>query len=371
MSSGTSTSPLITVRKPTDQESVTTTVQPEIVRPDGLKPTESGLTENESLVQPGLRLSDIADELEGDLADPDETTLILLSGGYADVFQSVWTSPTGEKIDVAVKKLRAARPSSTSDLKKRIDIVGRGASRPGAQCGGLIIQVQRMKRETLVWTRAKHKNIHPLLGFRSQPDPRLISPWCRHGNLIDYLHSNETLSDAAKLTLILQAGQGLAYLHSQNPPICHADIKPENVLVNDSCEAALSDFGLSRVLQSLDTRTGLTTSGPAKGTHCYMAPELFIDDVPRANRESDVYAFGGLILRVMSGKAPFQGIAPGAVLLRVMQGSQPEKAAHPKLAPEDHLWDLLYKCWEFEPEQRPTMEEVVAEIKLEVERRTS
>ncbi|KAG8985494.1 hypothetical protein FRB90_004659, partial [Tulasnella sp. 427] len=344
MSSGTSTSPLITVRKPTDQESVTTTVQPEIVQPDALKPTESGLKENESLVQPGLRLSDIADELEGDLADPDETTLILLSGGYADVFQSVWTGPTGEKIDVAVKKLRAARPSSSSDLaalKKRIDI--------------------RMKRETLVWTRAKHKNIHPLLGFRSQPDPRLISPWCRHGNLIDYLHSNETLSDAAKLTLILQAGQGLAYLHSQNPPICHADIKPENVLVNDSCEAALSDFGLSRVLQSLDTRTGLTTSGPAKGTHCYMAPELFIDDVPRANRESDVYAFGGLILRVMSGKAPFQGIAPGAVLLRVMQGAQPERTAHPKLAPEDHLWDLLYKCWEFKPEQRPTMEEVGAE----------
>lgn len=68
--------------------------------------------------------------------------------------------------------------------------------------------------------------------------------------------------------------------------------------MNDSEEAALSDFGLSRVLQSLDTRTGLTTSGGARGTHYYMAQELFAEDTPRANRESDVYAFGGLILRV-------------------------------------------------------------------------
>lgn len=100
---------------------------------------------------------------------------------------------------------------------------------------------------------------------------------------------------------ILQAGRGLAYLHSQTPPMCHADIKPENVLVNDSKEAALSDFGLSRVLQSLDTRTGLTTSGGARGTHHYMAMELFAEDTPRATCESDVYAFGGLILRVSPG----------------------------------------------------------------------
>lgn len=96
---------------------------------------------------------------------------------------------------------------------------------------------------------------------------------------------------------ILQAGYGLAYLHRQTPPICHGDIKPENVLVKDTRVAVLTDFGLSRVLQILDTRTGLTTSGGARGTQCYMAPELLMEDSFKASRESDIYAFAGLILR--------------------------------------------------------------------------
>ncbi|KIO21944.1 hypothetical protein M407DRAFT_122865 [Tulasnella calospora MUT 4182] len=278
----------------------------------------------------------------------------LLAGGYADVYQGIWTSPEGKTIEVAVKTLRASRPSSvtndTAALKKRIDI--------------------RMKRETLVWTRAKHRNIHTLLGFRSQPEPQLVSPWCRHGNLIDYLITNPELSTVDKLRLIFQAGRGLAYLHSQTPPMCHADIKPENVLVNDSKEAALSDFGLSRVLQSLDTRTGLTTSGGARGTHHYMAMELFAEDTPRATCESDVYAFGGLILRVMSGKAPFEGVPPGMVLLKVMQGKQPETQSHPTFPSSDPLWGLMRKCWDSDPKKRPPMSVVVAELEKEVERRT-
>ncbi|KAG8898931.1 hypothetical protein FRC01_010720, partial [Tulasnella sp. 417] len=165
---------------------------------------------------------------------------------------------------------------------------------------------------------------------------------------------------------ILQAGHGLAYLHSQTPPMCHADIKPENVLVNDSKEAALSDFGLSRVLQSLDTRTGLTTSGGARGTHHYMAMELFAEDTPRATCESDVYAFGGLILRVMSGKAPFEGVPPGMVLLRVMQGKQPEAKDHPNISSSDPLWGLMRKCWDSDPKQRPPMSVVVAEVRTAI-----
>lgn len=68
------------------------------------------------------------------------------------------------------------------------------------------------------------------------------------------------------------------------------------MLINDSCEAVLSDFGLSRVLQDLSLPTGFTTSETAKGTFVYMAAELFEGKKPC--RETDVYAFGGLILAV-------------------------------------------------------------------------
>lgn len=81
--------------------------------------------------------------------------------------------------------------------------------------------------------------------------------------------------------------------------MCHADIKPENVLINNSGEAALSDFGLSRVLLGLNMHSGLTTGTGVRGTPGYMAPELFDDDnTDGPTCKSDVYAFGGLILAV-------------------------------------------------------------------------
>lgn len=132
---------------------------------------------------------------------------------------------------------------------------------------------------------------------------------------MDYIRENSGLSRRDKLRLvslslltlfllpivavscqIYQTACGLSYLHSQTPPICHADIKPENVLVNDRLEAALSDFGLSLVLEGLGVPSGLTTTERVKGTLNYMAAELFEGEKPSC--ASDVYAFGGLILTV-------------------------------------------------------------------------
>ncbi|KAG8941170.1 hypothetical protein FRC04_004694 [Tulasnella sp. 424] len=96
----------------------------------------------------------------------------------------------------------------------------------------------------------------------------------------------------------IQVASGLAFLDSQSPPICHGDIKPENVLVNGLCEAALSDFGLSRVIQELDASTGFTTGDGPKGSQKYMAPELFEEENSEPTLETDVYAFGGLVLTV-------------------------------------------------------------------------
>ncbi|KIO24141.1 hypothetical protein M407DRAFT_213258, partial [Tulasnella calospora MUT 4182] len=144
------------------------------------------------------------------------------------------------------------------------------------------------KREVFIWTRLNHQNIHPILGFRSQPSAHLISNWCYHGNLAEYLRCNPQFSRLEKL---LQTSRGLAYLHSQSPPICHANIKPENILVNDRCEAALTDFGLSQLFVELGI------DGP-KGGPDYMAPELFEAGNPKPSPESDVYAFGGLVLAV-------------------------------------------------------------------------
>lgn len=98
---------------------------------------------------------------------------------------------------------------------------------------------------------------------------------------------------------VREAAQGLAYLHSREPPIIHADIKPENIVVSDRITSCLCDFGISRVMTALGTHTGLTTAGQGLGTAGFQGPELFEEDVVPTTM-SDVYAFGGLILAVSS-----------------------------------------------------------------------
>lgn len=70
------------------------------------------------------------------------------------------------------------------------------------------------------------------------------------------------------------------------------------MLINDYFEAVLSDFGLGRVLMGLGVSTGFTTSEAAPGTLRYMAQELIIGEAPKVSLQTDVYAFGGLILAV-------------------------------------------------------------------------
>ncbi|KIO32986.1 hypothetical protein M407DRAFT_210413, partial [Tulasnella calospora MUT 4182] len=223
---------------------------------------------------------------------------------------------------------------------------------------------QRVKREAFIWSRTEHANLHPFLGYRSQPRPSLISPWCRHGNLSDYLRASPGLPRVDKLILISQTACGLEHLHSQTPPICHGDIKPENVLVNDRLEAVLTDFGLGRVLMDLGVPTGFTTSDTAIGTLVYMAGELFAEVGSRSNLQTDVYAFGGLTLAVMSGRSPFFGLQTPQVMARLMQYQQPRSGDHPEISPSDPLWSLMRRCWDKVPDLRPEMEKIVVEVSL-------
>ncbi|KIO21943.1 hypothetical protein M407DRAFT_79803 [Tulasnella calospora MUT 4182] len=220
-----------------------------------------------------------------------------------------------------------------------------------------------MKQETLIWTRAKHPNIHTFLGFRVASEPQLIGPWCKNGNLSDYLVFNPQLSTYDKLRLIHQSALGLTYLHNLLPPICHGDIKPENILINDSGEAAISDFGLSRVIESLEVHTGLTTSGGTKGTFVYCAPELAVGLEDRPTCESDVYSFGGLTLSVMSGEVPYHGIkSAGVILKRIMEGKVPQPSDHKAIPGNDTLWSLMRNCWKNEASDRPSMRDVITEV---------
>ncbi|KAG8901267.1 RHO1 GDP-GTP exchange protein 2 [Tulasnella sp. 408] len=103
-----------------------------------------------------------------------------------------------------------------------------------------------------------------------------------------------------------------------------------------------------------------------------MAGELSSGQKP--SRESDVYAFGGLILncthnfnKVMSSQAPFHGLSHLVILRRIILNNPPKPEDHPDLPAQDPLWDLMRRCWNPLPAARPTIYEVLIELREDID----
>lgn len=305
----------------------------------------------ESIIQPGAQTYTLPEALPGIL-----TKIKRIGGGaYGNVFQGVWTLPGKDPIPVAVKCIREAHLDEEDDPQAKQERFER-----------------RIKRETVIWQTTNHKNILPFHGYQIvDGEPMLVSPWCKNGSLTSYVTEHPDLTDVDKLKLLRDAASGLAYLHSLQPPIIHGDIKPDNVIITDDCIGSLCDFGISRVMTSLGTHTGLTTSGQGAGTAGYQAKELY-DENSRPTTMSDVYAFGGLILAAMSGKPPFYKKTIAAAIIIAISGDEiASPADHLELPEADPLWDLLRRSWDPIPEQRPSMVQISQELESEILRRSS
>ncbi|KAG8898697.1 hypothetical protein FRC01_010805 [Tulasnella sp. 417] len=306
-------------------------------------PTED---ENDSLVQPGHRVFDsqLPPELSGSL----KMGRRIVEGTYADVFEGTLEMKEASWAQVAIKNIRCVDGAAAD--KARFET--------------------RIRREVFIWKTANHRNILRFIGYKVVDGFFcLISPWCQHGNLAQYIAKNTEMKDSGKLKLLCDAARGLAHLHSLTPLIVHGDIKPDNVLVTDNLEASLCDFGLSRLFFDCGGETGLTTTGNmAGGTVGYLSKQAIENNDSMAPR--DVYAFGGLILAAMSGRNPFWRRKNDCARIVAILGDQiPSPDDHESLQHDDSLWTLLRKCWNSNPTSRPPINVVLQELETEMKAR--
>ncbi|KAI8531942.1 hypothetical protein RHMOL_Rhmol11G0175000 [Rhododendron molle] len=172
-----------------------------------------------------------------------------------------------------------------------------------------------------------------------------------------------------RLRIALGAARGLQYLHElANPPIIHRDIKSSNILLDESLNAKVSDFGLSRPMGDDAEKSHITTQ--VTGTMGYMDPEYYMTQ--QLTEKNDVYSFGVVLLELVTARQP---IEEGKYIVReVRQRMKSDQVLYSLdeildlaiLAPTpkglEQFMDLAMRCVEEEGARRPTMGAVMKEI---------
>ncbi|KAG8704892.1 homeodomain transcription factor ste12 [Ceratobasidium sp. 394] len=250
------------------------------------------------------------------------------SGGFGDVYKGRLRDGSS----IAIKCMRIIVDPDSSEDQKHL------------KCAA---------REIHTWSKLRHRYISKLLGlalFRGQI--AMVSPWAERGSLPIYLRKKPELN---RPLLCMRIAEGLAFLHSSG--VVHGDLKGANVLVSDSDEPLLVDFG-NAVLYERTLQFTLTTARNNLSPR-WTAPEL-LKEGPYSV-EADVYALGMTILEVIIGEVPYASLKDTQVIVAVLFNQR-----HPKRQ-EEHipttiqgnlLWSTLSECWAFDPKSRPTAAQV-------------
>jgi len=225
----------------------------------------------------------------------------------------------------------------------------------------------------------RHPNILQLFGccLTSQAI-WIVSELCSMGSLRQVLDDTERdLPLEVKLQLALNVAEGMAYLHTQEPPILHRDLKSHNIFVHEmfstqmamngindcrnsrkrgaysksfSIVAKIGDWGSARAALA-----GSRTMTHGVGTACWLAPEVIKH--ARSSKSSDVFGFGIILWELATREEVYKELETTQIILGVANNN-----LRPKV-PEDCDWkDLMVQCWHKTPDERPNFEAIVVEL---------
>lgn len=198
-------------------------------------------------------------------------------GGFGTVYKGIWRNK-----EIAVKRVSETSRQGKQEFIAEVTTIG----------------------------SLRHRNLVKLIGWcYERHDFLLVYEYMPNGSLDKFIFYDEknsgpgevTLNWEKRLSVIHGTSQALDYLHNGSEKrVLHRDIKSSNIMLDSEFNARLGDFGLARTIQE-NLKTHHSTKEIA-GTPGYMAPESFL--VGRATIETDIYAFGVLILEVACGRKP-------------------------------------------------------------------
>ncbi|KAK3011536.1 hypothetical protein RJ639_011576 [Escallonia herrerae] len=221
----------------------------------------------------------------------------------------------------------------------------------------------------------KHRNLVPLLGFcMAKRERLLVYKYMPNGTLHDKLHflgdDGTCMEWPTRLKIGIGAAKGFAWLHhSCNPRIIHRNISSKCILVDANFEPKISDFGLARLMNPIDTHLSTFVNGEF-GDLGYVAPEYARTLV--ATPKGDVYSFGVVLLELVTGeRSTYVSKAPESFkgnlvewITELSSNSKLQDAIDKSLANKGYDGELFQvlkvacNCVQLAHKERPSMFEV-------------
>jgi len=215
-----------------------------------------------------------------------------------------------------------------------------------------VTNVGDLEREANTLAQLSHPNIVLLMGIHTSNtgEKYMVFEYVSGGNLLDFLQQNEHNLDIIDLLkMVIGAARGMVYLERKQ--IVHRDLAARNILIDEKKQVKVGDFGMSRgnMYQSSDVQIPIR----------WAAPEV-IRQSP-VTTKSDVYSFGIVLWEIFEfGTLPFADLSNNDVI-RLTTEKNSKKLPQPPNCPI-RLYNLMTRCWNFFPEDRPSFKDVLVEL---------
>lgn len=212
----------------------------------------------------------------------------------------------------------------------------------------------KVDNELHILSKCIHPKIVQFLGTgKTDIHTYMLFEYMENGNLEEYI-SKVKLNAMQKYQLMLDICIGVHYLHNRKPEIVlHRDLKPGNILVNTHGEAKISDFGISKLINTemCNVFTGHTGE---TGTYIWMSPEVLKHE--EYNYKADIYCLGLILYFIWTEKKPFQDYNMNTIQLMFAKFQNKLDII---IDDNEDMNDLVNYCCAYDKDKRPNAEYVI------------
>jgi serine/threonine-protein kinase len=177
--------------------------------------------------------------------------------------------------------------------------------------------VSRFRKEAKAAAGLNHPGIVAVYDSGEEPAPYIVMELVSGHTLRELIHQGERLPLNRALEITEGILAGLEYSHERH--IVHRDIKPANVMITDSGDVKVMDFGIARAMDDLGAT--LTSTWNVVGTAQYLSPEQAVGEP--ADSRSDIYSTGCLLFELLTGEPPFTGETPVSIAYQHASSTAP------------------------------------------------